>query len=448
MIVRLPALFLLITLVMIPARTARSSTADVFGLGATLPALAGSGSALYTDPWAAHHAPAALAFASTDRLSLGVTGLGSELRAGGERLDIKNPLGLAMGYSLVRRFHHGIDWAIAFGLVAFVLPDTAGHVIQRSPDTPLFLLYDNRTQRDMLVAAMALGLGQHVSVGVSVDLFAGLTGPVSVHENRTGDVQTSMFVDIVTRIRPTPSIVVRPGLGLSIALTYHPAFHVPYDLDVDVDISGLELSLDVQGRALFTPHALVLGLAWSGPDVNLTMDVSWSMWSRMGSPFVQVETRLMQVGLLTSSSPAVDTRDTVSVRAGVEGCVLETRNLSLILRAGYGWESPAVGPQTGRTNVFDGHKHTLAMGFGVAWLTSLPGVPRILLDMHVGAVVVSRLTHHKVVSDPAEGRDDPGLIVDEDEDTPGIQITNPGYPTISGSGHVFTSALTLTLELG
>jgi hypothetical protein len=421
--------------------------ADVFGLGARLPGMAGAGSALARGPWAAHHAPACLAFARADALSVGVTGLSSGLQAGGEHHHIAHPVGLMAGVSLVRHIEGRIDWSIGVGLVTYVLPDTAAHVIQRAPDAPVFLLYDNRTQRDMLVPALAVGLGRHVALGLSLDVFAGLSGPIAIGQGPAGYVEASAFVDLVTRLRPTPSLVVRPGRGLSFAVTYHPEFSVPYSLDVDLALSGLDMQMQVSGRGLATPHTLVAAAAWTRPPLALALDVSWAMWSRLGSPFVGVRARIQQVGLLPPSAPLVETRDSVSIRAGVEATVLRAPRLSLAVRGGYGWESPVVGEQSGRSNVFDGHKHTLAAGLGTAWDTGSRHVGRILLDLYAGVVIVGGLTHRKVVSDPARGQDDPSLIVDEDPETPGDQIGNPGYPSISGSGWVFTTALTLTVEL-
>jgi hypothetical protein len=139
--------------------------------------------------------------------------------------------------------------------------------------------------------------------------------------------------------------------------------------------------------------------------------------------------------------------DTISARLGLEGTIVTTTTADLVLRGGYGYESAVVRPQSGRSNVMDGHKITLAAGLGTAWRTGLEGLPRIVLDICAGGVYVSRLTHTKQVHSPGEGRDDPTLIVDEDDSTPGTQITNPGYPSLSGSGWVLTAAATLTLEL-
>jgi hypothetical protein len=191
----------------------------------------------------------------------------------------------------------------------------------------------------------------------------------------------------------------------------------------------------------------VLGLSWTATRLSVALDVSWAMWSRLGSPFVNVEARIQEVALLLSSNPDVEMHDSVGVRLGVEVILMATGQVELFLRGGYGYESPVVGPQSGRSNIFDGHKHTMALGLGTAWSTGSLHVPRVLVDMYAGAVVVGGLTHHKVVSDPADGRDDPTLIVDEDENTPGDQITNPGYPSISGSGWIFNTALTISLEL-
>ncbi|MBW2261803.1 MAG: hypothetical protein JRG91_07505 [Deltaproteobacteria bacterium] len=434
-------------LVICAAGPAGAGVGDVFGMGAEVMSMAGSGSALVTGPWAAHHAPAGLAFAQANRLSTGVVAIGSKLEIRGIHTPIEDPVGFLAGYSFVRKLPGRVFTSIGFGIAAYLLPDTLGHVIQRTPETPYFIVYDNRTQRDMFVPALAVGLGNVLSLGLSLDVLAGLEGPITVRQGQAGEAESSLFLDVISTLRPTPSIEVRPGAGLSFALTYHPAFHVPYSLDVDAEVSGLDIEMHVKARALYTPHTLVLGMGWTLPRVRFALDISWAMWSRLGSPFVEVETRMLEVGLLVPSNPEVQTRDTLGVRLGIEGKVLSTPSADLFLRGGYGYESPVVGPQSGRSNVMDGHKVTVAAGLGAAWKTGIQGFPRVLVDLHAGAVWVSRLTHIKKVHSPGEGRDDPTLIVDEDESTPGTQISNPGYPDISGSGWVLTTAFTLTLEM-
>lgn len=435
-------------LVALASGPARAGVGDVFGMGAEVMGLGGSGSSLLTGPFASHHAPAGLAFGTADRLSVGAVGIGSELEIGGRHEEIRDPVGFLAGYSLVRRLKSRVFTAIGFGFAAYLLPGSLGHVIQRTPETPYFIFYDNRTQRDMFVPALAARLGRHVSVGLSLDVFAGLEGPITARQGQAGEVESSLFVDIVSTLRPTPSIELRPGAGLSFALTYHPEFHVPYALDVDAEASGLDIEMHVRSRALYTPHTIVLGMGWTFPRMRIALDLGWSMWSRLGSPFVEVRTRILEVGLLMPSNPRVELMDTISARLGLEGTVLTTPTADLVLRGGYGYESAVVRPQSGRSNVMDGHKITLAGGLGTAWRTGLEGLPRIVLDISMGGVFVSRLTHTKQVHSPGEGRDDPTLIVDEDDSTPGTQITNPGYPTLSGSGWVLTVAATLTLELG
>jgi len=429
------------------AEPARAGVGDVFGLGPEIMGMAGAGSALSDGPWAAHNAPAGLAFATAGRLSLGVIALGSQLEIGGSSTPIEDPVGILAGISVVRRLEGPIVTSVGFGIAAHLVPGTLGHVHQRTPETPFFLCYDNRTQRAMLLPALAVGLGGKVALGLSLDVFAGIEGPLAAREGQSGEVESSLFLDIVTTIRPTPSIVVRPGAGLSFALTYHPQFSVPYELDVDAGIPGLDMTMHVSGRALYTPHTLVLGAAWRSARIGIALDLSWAAWSLMGSPFVEVEARILEIGLLAPSNPTIRMSDAFGVRLGIEAKVLAAGPVDLVLRAGYGYESPVVGEQTGRSNLMDGHKHTWALGLGTGWTTGRESVPRVLVDLHVGGVVLSRLAHHKIVSDPADGRNDPTLIVDEDETTPGIQVTNPGYPSISGGGWITTAAFTITLEV-
>jgi hypothetical protein len=95
----------------------------------------------------------------------------------------------------------------------------------------------------------------------------------------------------------------------------------------------------------------------------------------------------------------------------------------------------------------------VSAGVGVRW--RLPGKDArwLRVDVHAQAQLVQRRTLHKKVAAPGETplpfdglRDE---VVDDDSEpsTLGVQVSNPGYPTIRSGGEVFSGGLTMELEL-
>src|SRR5207244_1927174 len=105
--------------------------------------------------------------------------------------------------------------------------------------------------------------------------------------------------------------------------------------------------------------------------------------------------------------------------------------------------------QAGVTNLLDGPKHRLALGAGVR-APVLGGALRF--DAHGQLEVLQPTTLHKTIA-PAGTHPDPSTaLTDEVPDDParpetrGNQISNPGYPSVTGSGFVWALGFTITVE--
>jgi hypothetical protein len=134
------------------------------------------------------------------------------------------------------------------------------------------------------------------------------------------------------------------------------------------------------------------------------------------------------------------------------------RQLALPLRAGFAFESSPVPEQPGRTNLLDGHKLIVSLGAGLDLGRRLKR--RVTLDLHVRVhALIPRTFEKRVVTSsqecpaqpPALGPDQ--ALSDEvpcdrtDVTTLGLQISNPGYPSLRASGVVLSGGLTLGVEL-
>jgi hypothetical protein len=101
--------------------------------------------------------------------------------------------------------------------------------------------------------------------------------------------------------------------------------------------------------------------------------------------------------------------------------------------------------QPGRTNLLDGHKIGLSLGAGLVLEHVAPRPIRI--DLHASGTLVTSRRFDKRISPVETARTDPSAIADEDVGMPGDQITNPGFPWVSGEGMVFSFGATATFEL-
>src|SRR5439155_27325513 len=123
----------------------------------------------------------------------------------------------------------------------------------------------------------------------------------------------------------------------------------------------------------------------------------------------------------------------------------------LVAGSGYGFESQAApASQPGVTNLLDGPKHRIAFGGG---LRARFRRSALRVDWHAQFDIVQPETLTKLIA-PAGSHPDPAqALTDEVPDdrarpeTLGTQISNPGYPSISGGCFVLSLGLTITVEI-
>ncbi|HEY3360210.1 MAG TPA: hypothetical protein VGQ83_43565, partial [Polyangia bacterium] len=189
------------------------------------------------------------------------------------------------------------------------------------------------------------------------------------------------------------------------------------------------------------------------PGTTVGLDVTWARWSAWQGPYIRVTSTLPLAGDLVGELPSVSFSDIVTVHVGVDQVAYHSAALELRVRGGYGFDpSPIPAAQPGVTNLMDGSKHIIGLGAGLRaaprWL------PRpVTLDAHFGLQLVGERTYAKHLFAPGETADPFRGLRDEVKDTSadpssrGVQISNPGYPTISGGGHVWSASFLMGVEL-
>ncbi len=441
-------------LVVCAARVAHASPAEVFGFGSRAAGMGGAVAATVDDFSAGYYDPAGLAFGHGKRFSFGTLGAASHLHANGDAYPITEPVSFVLGASAPAPLGGPLADRVFVGIGMQLLPVTVIRVIARLPSEPVFPYYDNRTQRLVVMPVIGAKLTPRLGVGIGLNVLAGLGGSVISAEGPTRALEARVDEQIPTIAKINAGARFAVSDALTLALVFRQKFSVPFSTITMNSVAGEPIDLTIHAEGLFTPDQLVLGGALHTSVADLTLDATYARWSAYPGPFVKVDSQLPLVGPLAGELPKVPWSDTLGVRVGVEkgGLALGAGGATLDLRGGYGFEtSPVPAFQPGVTNLLDGPKHTISIGAGIR----IPGAKKkwIRIDVHAQAQLVGDRTLHKIVAGPGEhpapfdGLRDEVTDDPNDPSTQGRQISNPGYPSISSGGQVFSGGITVEMSL-
>ncbi|MBI5516866.1 MAG: hypothetical protein HY909_23980 [Deltaproteobacteria bacterium] len=430
------------------AASALAGYPDVFGLGVESVARAGAGVADSTNFGAAWLNPAGLAFSPGSVLSLGGAFVGSGLVTRGRRVPIEDPFSSPGGLVLRIPGDRWVSRALAFGIGINALPSTLGHIVNGAPDAPMFPYYQNRTQRLVVLPAVALRPHPMLSLGVALNYYASLEGPAEAEEGPLRAVETTITQELRALTTVVLGVRFEPTARWSFGAVYRQRFVAPYAVRTRSNVGGIALDLAVNAEGLATPDEVALGARYRGDRWRLLVDAQWSRWSAWDGPFVRVSATLPGLAL-TPRSPSGRLQDTYALRLGgsLRAWQGATDDRWVELHAGLGVESSMVHEQPGRTNLLDGPR--VLSGAGVTAAVPRPWVWgarfRVGLAVQVHALLPVTLT--KRVGTPEEAARDPGVLADEDATLPGTQTRNPGYPTLTGGGFAYTITGGLEIDL-
>ena len=349
------------------AGQAEASVADVFGLGSEESAVAGASAARVHDFSAAYYDPAGLTLAARPEGSVGLLGFGARLPLpDGRTFHMTDRVGILVGAATPIPFGGVLAGRLYLGLALHVVPDTLVRVIAHTPDQAFYPLYDNRTQRLVVLPALAARLGRGLSIGLGFNYFAGLGGRVAATEGATRAVEARVDEQVYATVAVNAGVrwQLRPRWAL--ALVYRQAFGVPFATVARNRIAGQPIDLDVDAEGLYTPHTLVAGVAVQArARLRLSLDVAWLHWSGWRGPYVRVASELPLVGAIAAEPPRVAFVDGAAVRAGADWTALDRGRWALAVRGGYAFESSPLPASQPATQLLDGHKHQLSLGLGV-----------------------------------------------------------------------------------
>ena len=446
----------------------RANSAEMFGLGSRWAGMGDAAVGLADDFSAAFYNPANLALAKKGSLSFGVLGYGARLKLGKVTAGIEHPLEAQLGVHFPVPFKGWMKdklWvAIAFSSHQDIVARLRGYMAS----DVFYPYYDNRTQRLLLIPALSFRAMDHplygrLSFGLGFNSLAGLAGMVVGREGPSRSVEARVEERLFSIIRLVAGMSYEKS-GFRVGMAYRQEMKVPVTTGSFNYIAGTDLDLDIAADTLFDPHTFVLGASWSstgkkGVVTSVGLELGYALWRLYKGPYVAVDSYLPLVGELKGDLPDIQFKDSLAVRAGVEHWFTLPKTMRLALRGGVGFETSPVPMQHGRTNMLDGHKLALSLGFGL----DLGRVfsRRVWMDVHGRCgIVFSREMKKRLFFPegecpaPPPGTVDPDdYLVDElpcdrtDPTTLGFQTSNPGYPSVKSGGFVFSGGVTLGVEL-
>ncbi len=345
------------------------SAADVFGLGSEESGVGGASAARVHDFSAGFYDPAGLTEIRGPEGSVGVLGFGARLTVkdenGTSHQGMTDPVGILVGAATPIPFRSFLAGRLYIGLALYILPDTIVRVTSREPTEAFYPLYDNRTQRLMVLPTLAARLGRGVSIGMGFNYLAALNGQVAASQGSARAVEARVDEQILSETSVNVAVRWQINPAWSVAAVYREEFSVPFHTVSRSDVAGQPIDLDVDAEGLFTPHTVVVGAAWRVRHLVASLDVSWAHWSGWRGPYVTVEGVLPIVGAINSQPPKPAFSDTGGVRAGMEWTRPFAR-FDFKLRGGYGFESSPAPTNQPDTRLLDGNKHRLALGLGIS----------------------------------------------------------------------------------
>lgn len=425
---------------------ARASGFDLFGVHPEGMAEASARAAAAEDGSACFYNPGGLSLGKGYRVDLSANGVASWLDVQGERVGIDEPFGGTLTVAADVPFEGPLENRVRVGLAMYGLADRMMRLRVRSPSTPFFPYYDNRSQRLVVIPALSVRVAKGVGLGVGVNALAGVQGPIDVREGQSRTLESRVVQEAGTVARWIVGVRFDPSDGVRIGVAFRQSFGVPLSIATTADVAGVPLSVDVSAaEALFDPATVVLGARFAPFDAAaFELDVAYHRWSAWEGPLLGIDTTVSALSLSSKPSERMF-RDSVSVRSAAAWTVDRDVARETTLHVGAGYETSMLDDtiRQGRTNLVDGTKVILGAGVSVRFAEAVGRGLRVGLGVqlhHVGQFRQDKVACTQVPC-PA------GTVVGPDTAYPSADIDDPGYPTLAGGGQVLAGAVGVGVDL-
>ncbi|HVY48597.1 MAG TPA: hypothetical protein VHB21_22060 [Minicystis sp.] len=422
---------------------ARASVFDVEGFGPAGVAEVGARAARADDGTATFYGPGGLALGSGVRVELAPTLGVSNLAAQHKTLTLEDPFGVALAFDATIPFDGVLKDRIRFGFGSYLLPTNALRVLAHPEDQPFYPYFDNRTQRLVVLPALAVKIARGLGVGVGVNVLGGVSGPASVTTGASGAPEPRIDVEATTRLSAVVGVRFDPVDRVHLAATFRQKFSVPSRVDTSADVGGVPLVVSVNApENLFDPDTFVLAAGFDFGRLSVELDASYAVWSAFDGPFVDVHAELPGVNI-DANLPGALTRDVVGVRAAADYRV-DVGAHRLVLRAGAGFEPTMLRDvQQGTTNLLDGNKVLLGTGASLELAHVVGRALRVGAGLNTTVVTSYEQDKRLCTRLPCAA----DTVVGPDPKHPSQGIDNPGYPKLTGGGAFFSGSIGLGVDL-
>ncbi len=430
------------TIALVLPRISRANPLDTFGFGSRETAMGGAVSADVADFSANYYNPAGLARAKSLEISIGYFRADHFLKINGKESAIDPVRGIVAGVVAPGELF-SIPFAFGLGLH---LPDARISRIRALPQQePRWELYDNRNQRLVLNANLAISPFSWLQIGGGLSFMAAtegeldISGDANILNPQSSQLRHQVNADLTAVRYPQFGARIQLSKRASLAIVYRGQFQL--DLDLKAKLQGdlapfttAYYALEAQAVDAFLPQQIVVGGSWQVTDrVKANADFTWVNWSAYIAPVAHLDVDL-NIPPPAGGWPANITPPTVPVATkivplqmhdrlvphlGVEWKAIALPKFEAFVRGGYEYQKTPIPAQTGVTNYIDRDRHAFSAGIGgklIAPTKILPGDVR--LDLHAQLIELT---------DGLTLKSDPTDVVGDY--TAGGHIWNVGFTT-------------------
>ncbi|MEP7124536.1 MAG: hypothetical protein ABJE95_26645 [Byssovorax sp.] len=424
---------------------ARAGAFEVLGFGPTGVAEVNARAAHAADGTATFYNPGGLAFARGTSIELAPTLGLSALSAQGRAIGLDDPFGISIALALTVPLEGPLKDRIRLGFGGYLLPSGLLHLVARPGETPFYPYYDNRTQRLVVIPALAVRVTDRLGIGLGVNVLGGVSGPAAVQPGASGATESRLDLEATTRASVHAGLRFELAPYARVAFVFRQKFSAPARVTTTAEVAGIPLAVSVGTEsALFDPAALVLASSFEVGRASFEIDATWSLWSAYDGPFASVRASLPGLDI-ASKLPASIARDVVSLRAAASTRIAIGAGADLVLRAGAGAEpSMLKGKAQGRENLIDGDKILGGLGASLV-LHDVLSVRSIRAGIGLGTQVVLATSQAKraCAAQPCAA----DTVAGPDASNPSLGITNPGFPRLDGGGAFWSGSLGIGVDL-
>lgn len=364
---------------------AHANPPDILGFGARGAGMANTGAAIANDSSANYYNPAGLVRGKQLTISLSYQLAEPFLKLNGRDMGVNESRGLAVSIAAPGSIG---PVKFAFGVGVWLPDQRLTRTRQLAFEQPRFVYYDNRMQRFLLSANIAVQIVRGLYIGAGLNFMSrtagglqlkGTVDPIIPNES---SLVSNIQIDLLAVRYPQAGIVWEATRYLTLALVYRHRFNLSVDqrfrIDGDVGSVGSTplvedayLAVRTQSLDHFHPWQLTLGGALQlTKRLLITTELTFAAWQDFKTPASRLDIAVDlkqfndQVNLPAPREfPNPGFRNIVIPRIGVEWRGYDHDRWAVDLRGGYAYEPTPAPDQIGESNFADSDKHTVTVGF-------------------------------------------------------------------------------------